>query len=318
MATQADVTAPGLRRYSNAGLDVVRRAWDWLWDFSTRKPLGGIGLFFLFVLTIIVFFGPQIARALAPSAATASVNQPPWLTINPRALFQSPEWVSGYLLGADHLGRDNLSRLLVGARTSLSVSVISVMSGTAVGFTMGLVSGYYPGWRDSLIQRFVDIKMAFPTIVLALAIVAVLGQSTRNVIIAISLIQVPGTARIVRSVVLSTRTMEFVQAARALGANDLRILFRHIAPQTFAPVMIIMTAGFGLAIIIESSLSFLGLGTPPPNPAWGAMLSGPTLQNVERAPWNAVFPGLAITFTVFSFNLVGDSLRDILDPRLRI
>ena len=159
--------------------------------------------------------------------------------------------------------------------------------------------------------------MAVPTLVLAIAIVAVLGASQQNVIIAIALIQIPGTARIVRSVVLSVRTMEFISASRAIGASDLRILFRHVAPQTFAPVMILFTSFLGLAIIIEASLSFLGLGTPEPNQAWGQMLSGKTLENVERAPWNAVFPGLALTITVFGFNLLGDGLRDVLDPRLR-
>jgi len=206
---------------------------------------------------------------------------------------------------------------MIGARSSLSVAIIGVVTGTIAGFIMGLYSGFYPDWRDTVISRFVDMKMAFPTLVLALAIVAVLGQSQRNVIIVISVLQISGTARIVRSVVLSVRGMEFIAAARALGASENRIMWRHVAPQTFAPLLILVTAAFGIAIIIESSLSFLGLGTPPPNPAWGSMLSGPTLQNVERAPWNAVFPGLVLTLIVFGFNLVGDSLRDILDPRLR-
>ena len=293
-----------LTRYSHSGVGALRGTSSWLVQFARRQPLGFVGLVLITFIFFIAIFGPL----LAPKDPLDFFGQP---------IFHSPQWYKGFVLGTDHIGRDNLSRLMVGARSSISIAVIAVVSGTSIGLLFGLVSGFYGGWLDALIQRIMEVLMAVPTLVLAIAIVAVLGASQQNVIIAIALIQIPGTARIVRSVVLSVRTMEFISASRAIGASDLRILFRHVAPQTFAPVMILFTSFLGLAIIIEASLSFLGLGTPEPNPAWGQMLSGKTLENVERAPWNAVFPGLALTITVFGFNLLGDGLRDVLDPRLR-
>lgn len=277
---------------------------DWFWDFSKKKPLGGAGLILIIGFILLAIFGP-----LLPLQDE--------LKINARNLFEGPQWTGGFILGTDHLGRDNLARLVVGTRASITVAFVAVAIGSFFGFLMGLVSGYYGGWVDAVIQRFVDMKMAFPTIVLALAIVSVLGASQQNIIIAIAVAQLPQKARIIRATVLSVRSMEYVQAARAIGASDWRILLRHITPQCFAPAIIVVTASLGLAILIESSLSFLGLGTPPPKPSWGAMLSGQTLVNVERAPWNAIFPGVALSLTVFSFNLVGDALRDVLDPRLR-
>ncbi len=305
MAAEAVAAGGRLRQAANLGLGAVTGPLAWFWDFSKKKPLGGAGLVLLVFLAVVAIFGPWITPRDE-------------VQINARDLFHAPQWTHGFYLGTDNLGRDNLSRLIIGARVSLTVAVVSVFSGSAIGFLIGLIGGYYRGWVDAVLQRLVDIKMAFPAIVLALVIIAVLGQSERNVIIAIALIQIPAMARVVRSVVLPVREMEYVQAAYALGASDLRILIRHIAPQTFAPVIVLITASLGLAILIESSLSFLGLGTPPPKPAWGAMLAGETLRNVERAPWNAVFPGIALTLTVFSFNLVGDALRDVLDPRLRV
>lgn len=315
MASQAESAAQRLRRYSGRGWFFLGDAARWTWNFSRRKPLGGIGLFILFAAAVIAIFGPGLRIPGIGHIPAIAPKDP--LEIHARDLFKGPQWTHGFLLGTDHLGRDQLSRLIIGARTSLSISFISVTSGAIVGFILGLYSGFYPDWRDAVIMRAVDMLLSIPVLVLALTIVAVLGASNNNVIIAIAVIQVPGTARVVRSVVIAIRDIEFVQAARAMGASDARILFRHIAPQTFAPVMILVTSAFGIAIVIEASLSFLGLGTPPPKPAWGAMLSGPTLQNVERAPWNAVFPGLALSLVVFGFNLLGDALRDILDPRLR-
>lgn len=293
--------APAVRVSAHSG---ASGTWRWFQGFVKRKPLGGIGLVLIFLLTIVAIFGPWLAP-----------RDP--VEVNSTQLFLAPQWDTGFYLGTDHLGRDVLSRLIVGARTSLITAVAAVFSGSAVGAVLGLVSGYYTGWVDSLVQRLIDTIMAFPTLVLALAIVAVLGQKTENVIIAIAVLQLPQTARVVRSKVLSVKEAEYVAAARAVGAPDGRILLWHVAPQTLAPIIIVVTAALGFAILVESSLSFLGLGTPPPKPSWGAMLSGPTLQNVERAPWNAVFPGIALTLTVFSFNLLGDALRDILDPRLR-
>ncbi len=298
------MTIADMSRYSHIGLGALQGAWTRVWLFSRTQPMGGIGLVLVFFVFFVAIFGPLLAP-----------KDP--LAIDGNNLFHSPEWYKGFYLGTDHLGRDNLSRIMIGARSSITIAVISVVAGTIVGFMIGLVGGFYGSWSDAILQRLVEILIAIPTLVLALAIVSVLGPSQRNVIIAIALIQVPNTARVVRSVVLSTRVMEFVTASRAVGASNLRIMFRHVAPQTFAPLMIVFTAFLGLAIIIEASLSFLGLGTPPPQPAWGAMLAGKTLDNVERAPWNAIFPGVALSITVFGFNLLGDGLRDSLDPRLR-
>lgn len=275
-----------------------------LWTFSRQKPLGGIGIVLILLIAFLAAFGPWLAPR-DPLEQDAFHR------------FAQPAWIRGNFLGTDHLGRDILSRLIVGARTSFMVAIISVTVGSAIGFFLGLTSGYYGGKIDLFTQRLIDMLMALPVIVLALAIVTALGQSTFNVIIAIALIQIPQKARVVRSVALSVKESQFVEAARAIGASDWRIIVRHIAPQAFAPAIVVFTASLGGAILVESSLSFLGLGTPPPAPSWGAMLSGPTLANVERAPWNAVFPGIFLSATVYSFNLVGDALRDVLDPRLR-
>ena len=271
------MTIAGIGRYSHIGLVTLQGALTRVWEFSRAQPMGGVGLALVSFVVFLAIFGPLIAP-----------KNP--LDIDGSNLFGSPEWWKGSYLGTDHLGRDNLSRIMVGARSSISIAVISVVAGTIVGFMIGLVGGFYGSWSDAILQRLVEILIAIPTLVLALAIVSVLGPSQRNVIIAIALIQVPNTARVVRSVVLSTRVMEFVTASRAVGASNIRIMVRHVAPQTFAPLMVVFTAFLGLAIIIEASLSFLGLGTPPPQPAWGAMLAGKTLENVERAPWNAIFP----------------------------
>lgn len=285
--------------------DVLGGAWSWLVKFSKAQPLGAVGLFLVLVVVFFAIFGAMLAPADPQK-------------INALNTYAEPEWTGGFILGSDNLGRDNLSRLMVGTRASIVIAIIAIFSGSLIGFLMGLLSGYYADWRDAVIQRLVDVVMSIPTLVLALAIVATAGQSQQNVIIAIAVIQIPNTARVVRSVVLSVREMEFIQAIRAVGASDLRILIRHIAPQTFAPVMIVVTSFLGLAIIIEASLSFLGLGVPPPNPSWGAMVAeNATVTVFNRAPWNAVFPGLALTLTVFGFNLLGDALRDTLDPRLR-
>ena len=289
---------------SRAG-EVLRGFGSWLVGFCKAQPLGAVGLFLVLFAVFIAIFGELLAPA-DPGKINASDT------------YAQPEWTGGFILGSDSLGRDNLSRLMIGTRASITISVVAIFFGSLAGFLMGLLSGYYADWRDSVIQRVVDIVMSIPTLVLALAIVATAGQSQRNVIIAIAVIQIPNTARVVRSVVLSVREMEFIQAIRAVGASDLRILIRHIAPQTFAPVMIVITSFLGLAIIIEASLSFLGLGVPPPKPSWGSMVAENATATVfNRAPWNAVFPGLALTLTVFGFNLLGDALRDTLDPRLR-
>ncbi|GAV23077.1 nickel transporter permease [Carboxydothermus pertinax] len=221
-----------------------------------------------------------------------------------------------HLLGTDKLGRDILSRIIYGARISIEVGVISVGLALIIGTLMGLLSGYYGGFLDSLLMRIVDIIMAFPSILLAIAITSVLGPSLSNAMIAIGIVMVPSFARVVRSTVLSLKEMEFVEAARAVGASDFSILIRHILPNSLAPLIVQGTMSIGTAILDAAGLSFLGLGAQPPTPEWGAMLVD-ARELLVKAPWVAFFPGLAIMLNVLGFNLLGDGLRDALDPRLK-
>jgi ABC-type dipeptide/oligopeptide/nickel transport system permease subunit len=224
---------------------------------------------------------------------------------------------AAFPLGTDPLGRDVLSRIIYGARVSLIVGFASVLIGTGLGTFLGLVSGYWEGRLDYVIQRGVDTTMAVPGIVLALAVMSVLGQSLINIILVIGLVIAPGASRVVRGAVLAVKQATFVDAAQALGASPLRIVARHVLPNVFAPILVIATVWLGNAIVIEAALSFLGLGTPPPTPTWGAMLSGEGRRNLETAPYLAIFPGMAISIVVLAFNMLGDALRDLLDPRLR-
>jgi peptide/nickel transport system permease protein len=221
-----------------------------------------------------------------------------------------------HLLGTDDLGRDVLSRLLHGARISLAVGVLSVGLSLAVGVGLGLVAGYRGGVVDEVLMRIMDGLLAFPALVLALAITAALGPSLRNAMLAIGIVGIPGFARLVRGQVLSLRALEFVEAARAAGSGDARIVLRHIVPGTLAPVIVHGSLRVAFAVLAEAGLSFLGLGTQPPTPSWGAMLSAGR-EYLEMAPWLALAPGAAIFVTTLAFNLLGDGLRDALDPRLR-
>jgi peptide/nickel transport system permease protein len=278
-----------------------------LWLLARRKPLGVISAAVLCVLLAVALLAP----VLAP-------YDPYKLNLDGRGLpirMQAPNRT--FPLGTDPLGRDVLSRIVYGARISLIVGMTSVLIGTFVGTAVGLVSGYVEGPLDSVLQRGVDTVMAVPGIVLALAVVSVLGQSLTNVILVIALVIAPGTSRVVRGSVLVVKQNTFVDAAHAAGATPWRIILRHILPNVFAPILVIATVWLGNAIVIESALSFLGLGTPPPIPTWGGMLSGEGRRNLENAPYLAIFPGLAISIVVLAFNMFGDALRDHLDPRLR-
>ncbi len=221
-----------------------------------------------------------------------------------------------YWLGSDEFGRDILSRIIWGTRISLHVGLLSIAVATLVGVTLGLVSGYYGGKSDTLIMRVMDIMLAFPWLLLAIAIMSILGTGVINVVIAVAIVYIPAFARLVRSSVLATKEQDYVLAARAAGASNMRVMFRHILTNVWAPTIVQVTLSIGQAIIYASALSFIGLGTQPPTADWGAMLSSGR-EYLRDAPWLSTFPGLAILLTVLAFNLFGDGMRDVLDPRLK-
>ncbi len=223
----------------------------------------------------------------------------------------------GHWLGTDAFGRDILSRLLYGARTALLIGFSASLSGATLGAVVGVISAYFGGTTDLLIQRLADIMISFPIIILAMAIVAVMGTGTFNLIVAIGLSFIPRVELVVRASALGVRRAPYLEAARAVGAGHRRIIFRHMVPNVVAPYLVMLTVMLGQAILLEASLSFLGLGVAEPTPAWGLMLSGAAVEFVQRAPWMAIFPGLAISITVLAFNVLGDALRDALDPKLR-
>lgn len=268
---------------------------------ARTKPLGVAGLLFVGVVTLASLFAPLITDYGPTELAGVPLQKP-----------SSAHW-----FGTDDFGRDVFSRVLYGGRVSLRVGFLSVLLGAGAGAFLGLVSAYRGGWFDLISQRFVDALMAFPTLVLALAIVAALGSSQRNVIIAIAIAMLPNIARVVRSAVFSIREEQYIEAARSIGTPDRTIMRRHILPNAMGPLIVVATAYFGGAIVTEAALSFVGLGVPPPNPSWGNMMSGPARTYIAVAWWMAFFPGLALSLLVFGVNLFGDSLRDILDPRLR-
>lgn len=273
--------------------------------FSRSKPLGAVSAVII-LLTIL--------------AAVISYTVPgilPHDPLDPRAhehKYMAPQ--PGAWLGSDHLGRDELSRLIVGSQISIYVGLLSVGIGVTLGALIGILSAYVGGVFDLAIQRLVDAMMAFPPIILALGLVAVLGGSANNVIIALLVILLPGTIRVIRSQVLSIKELDYTLAAQAIGAGSIRIMLRHILPNVIASYIVLGTITLGFAIIIEASLSFLGVGVPPDIPTWGGMLTRGT-EEIRIAWWLAVFPGIAISVVVFAINFLGDALRDTLDPRLR-
>ena len=256
-----------------------------------------------------------IILLLASSIAAPLISPYDPLKIEFGAELQAPS--AEHPFGTDNLGRDVLSRVIFGSRSVLQVGISAVFFGVLVGSFLGLLSGYLGGHLDLFLQRVMDAFMAFPTLILALVVVSVLGSSPINTIIAIATIQVPLINRIVRGSVVSTREYSFVDAAQVIGCSPWRIMTRHIAPNVAAPVMVFASLAVANSFIIVASLSFLGLGAAPPTPDWGSMLAGDGRRFMERAPWMVLFPGIAISLAVFAVNIVGDTLRDVLDPRLR-
>ncbi len=276
--------------------------WSRIHFFTRRYPLGAVGALIVLIFVLTAVF----AGFIAPMDPTAT---------NARASLAKPGGAN--ILGADFMGRDMFSRIVHGARISLAVGVGAMSLGGILGISIGLASGYIGGWFDLIMQRLMDIMQSLPLLVMAIIMAASLGPSLRNTIIAIAIPLVPTVARVVRSSTLSLRELPFVEAARAVGMGEFRIAVRHILPNTLAPLIVLATAQLGSAILVEASLSFLGLGIPEPHPSWGRMLSESAAEYVRTAPWLVIFPGLAISMVVFGTNLLGDALRDILDPRER-
>jgi peptide/nickel transport system permease protein len=298
----ADITA------TDAFTEKVPKRTNPVWQFIKAQPLGFLG--FLIVLLYFVF---------AIGAYWISPYHPEAVDFAAMLTAPSPE----HLFGTDQYGRDVFSRLVFGSRTALAVGILSAVFGCTIGAVLGAASGYFGGWIDNILQRIVDIMLSFPIIVLAMVVVAVLGRNMiggidMNLIVAIAFPMVPKMARIARSSTLSLAQMPFIDAARAGGYSHARIVLRHILPNIVAPYLIMLTAFVAQAILLEASLSFLGLGVTETTPAWGLMLSGSSADFYQAAPWMILFPGLAITLAVFAFNLLGDSLRDWLDPKMKV
>ena len=279
-----------------------RHASGLLSRFFRTSPIGAVAAAFLAFLILLAIF----ANVIVP-------NDP--LETFPSFFRKGPSMERP--LGSDHLGRDVLSRVIVGSRTSLYVAVLAVSISKLIGFSWGILTGYAGGKFDLISQRFLDILMSFPGIILAMLLLVGVGSGLYTVIAAIAITGVAGTTRVIRSVTLTVREMEYVEAGRALGASPLRIMFVHITPQCIAPLMVLASVSLGGAIFAEAALSFLGLGIPPPNPSLGNMLGG-VLGDAFKPPWWLVFyPGITITLTILAFNIFGDGMRDHLDPRLR-
>jgi peptide/nickel transport system permease protein len=273
-----------------------------LWRLIKEKPLGAFGG--------VIVLGLLLCALLAPWIATNPYDQ-----TNVRNRLKPPS--SQFYFGTDNLGRDIFSRIVYGARVSVTVGFGAVSIGITLATIIGVGCAYFGGKADILVQRLVDAQVAIPGLLLLLNIMAVTGPGLLNIILALGIVSAAGSSRIIRSAALAAKENQFVEAARAVGASHLRIILCYILPNIMAPIIIISTVSLGFTILIESTLSFLGFGVPPPYPSWGEMLSGSGRSYMHKAPWMATWPGVAISLAVFGFNMLGDALRDLLDPRLR-
>ncbi|HEX6078889.1 MAG TPA: ABC transporter permease [Methylomirabilota bacterium] len=280
-----------------------RHAWPaQIWGFARAKPLGAVGALIILALLAVA----ALAHTLAP--------YDPYLP-DYGAQFSRPG--IDHWLGTDEFGRDVLSRVMYGARIALFVGFAASVIGCSLGGLLGVVSAYCGGTVDLLLERAMDILLAFPQLILALAVASILGPAVPNVVIAVAIPIIPRAARVVRATALSIKENPYVEAAHGLGASHYQVIRRHLLPNVLAPYLIILTAQLGTAILAEAALSYLGLGAAEPTPSWGLMLSGSAPAYAEKAPWIGLFPGVAISLAVFGFSLFGDSLRDALDPKLR-
>jgi peptide/nickel transport system permease protein len=270
--------------------------------FVRRKPLGAIGAFIVLAMLLMAVF----AEHIAPYGYDETIRG---------ARMKAPGFT--YWLGTDNLGRDLWSRIVYGARVSVTVGFASILMATVMATAIGVTSGYFGGIYDLIIQRIVDAWMSFPYLVIILSVMAVLGPGLLNVILSLSVIIAAINSRVIRGATLGVAQHAYVEAARAIGCGHTRVIVRHLLPNVAATIVVLATIGLGAAILAESALSFLGFGVPPPYPSWGAMLSGSGRTYMFRAPWMALWPGIAISMAVFGFNMLGDALRDVLDPRLR-
>lgn len=271
-------------------------------SLARRQPLGVAGGILVLTIVFIAIFADQL-----------SVYDSELIDFD--SMLSAPD--DAHWLGTDQFGRDLWTRLMYGARTALFIGFFCAFFGATIGLVIGVASAYFGGTVDLILQRIIDVFMAFPLIIMALALVSVFGSEIENVMLAITLPFIPDCARVVRANALQIREIPYVDAARAMGFGHTRIILRHMLPNVMAPYLIILTSNIGQAILLEASLSYLGLGVQEPTAAWGLMLQGGAEEYAESAPWVAVFPGLAIAISVFGFNLFGDAMRDILDPRLR-
>jgi peptide/nickel transport system permease protein len=302
MARPLEVELGRSWRAAGARPNALRRGLAGVGRFCRRKPLGALGGFIVLVLLVMAGFAEWIAPYSHDAQIAGARLRPPG---------------RAFIFGTDNVSRDIFSRIVYGARVSVTVGFLTVLLGNLVAATIGITSGYFRGRYDMIVQRLVDAWQSFPYLIIILSLLAVLGPGLLNVVLALSILVAAAASRVIRGATLSVVEHPYIEAARAMGAGHARVILRHVLPNVTATIVVIATIGLGGVILAESALSFLGFGVPPPHPSWGSMLSGSGRTYMYSAPWIAIWPGVAISLVVFGFNMLGDALRDVLDPRLR-